>query len=81
MFEIFNGKKVMKNSSNVTKISDFNNERDLDIAWLLLRKIADRVTTLDSMMPKSLERTNKHLTQAIHELLDAIYSYDEMRKQ
>jgi hypothetical protein len=71
----------MKNSSNVTRISEFNDEKEIENAWRNLRKIADRVTTLHSMMPKSLERTNKHLAQSVLELLDAIYSYDEMRKQ
>jgi hypothetical protein len=69
----------MKTSSNVTNISDFSEQKEIENAWIKVRKIADRIIALHSMMPKSLERTNKHLASSIQELLDAIYAYDDLK--
>ena len=71
----------MKNNSNVTKISDFTNDQHLDDAWKKVISILNRVVTLDSMMPKSLQRSNKHLALAIHELIEALITYDLLKEK
>jgi hypothetical protein len=71
----------MKNNNNVTKISDYTLDLELDTAWAEVR---DRLSTLkayDKIMPKAIPRSGKAMQTAIVELIESINFYDQLRSK
>ena len=67
-------------TNNVSKISDYSSDKERDLMWKKIIGIVNRITTLNSMMPKSIHRSNRHLASSVQELLDALMEYDYLRE-
>ena len=71
----------MKNSNNVSKISDYTLDAEMDHAWAEVRDRLATVKAYNKIMPKAIPRTGKAMEKALAELLEAVRFYDELRSK
>jgi hypothetical protein len=69
----------MKNSNNVSKISDYTLELETDIAWADVIEKLSTLKAFDRIMPKAIPRSGKAMERAIMELVEAVRFYGELR--
>jgi hypothetical protein len=71
----------MKNSNNVTKISDYTLETELDSAWSEVRDRMATVKAYNKIMPKAIPRAGKSMEKALVDFIEAVRFYDELRSK
>ena len=69
----------MKN--NVTKISDFTLDLEIDNAWDMVKQNYLNLIAYDRIMPKAISRSGKATEKAIRELIESLKFYDQLRSK
>ena len=71
----------MKNSNNVSKISDYTLDAEMDHAWAEVRDRLATIKAYNKIMPKAIPRTGKAMEKALSEFIEAVRFYDELRSK
>ena len=69
----------MKNSNNVTKITDYTLDLEVDTAWADVIEKLSTIKAFDKIIPKAIPRSGKAMEKAIRELIEAVKFYGELR--